>query len=244
MTIAKNIIRFFQFFDSPRNLSEIDDSEFDFRLLVVEKPVELPDGKTNFGFVFSGEATLVVDGRSFSLTRGMYFSAVGKASLFGNAQIAVMSQRNYVGIFGVGGPVEEKGRLQYIDGCSDTLLISPVLKGDACLNFLKLPAHTNQTFHTHPSLRFGIIFSGSGHCDFPDGSEPLFPGKVFYIPPDGEHRFRTEEQSLSVIAFHPDSDFGPHDDFHPMVNRTIVNGIPAARLSHEQRGITQTKADA
>ena len=31
---------------------------------------------------------------------------------------------------------------------------------------------------------------------------------------------------MCVIAYHPDSDFGPTDDDHPMVNRTIVDGVP------------------
>ena len=237
-------IRFFEFPESSQDLSEINEPEFDFQLVKVEAPVKLSKGQTHFGFVHNGEATLGIDGRKFPIACGMYFSVIGEATLTGNANIVVASQHNYVGIFGIGGPVEEEGRLKYIDGCSDTLLISPVTKGDACLNFLKLPPQTNQSFHTHPSLRFGIIFSGTGHCDYPDGTEPLFPGKAFFIPPDGEHRFRTNEQSLSVIAFHPDSDFGPHDDFHPMVNRTIVNGVPASQLSHEQRGISKTKANS
>jgi len=25
-----------------------------------------------------------------------------------------------------------------------------------------------------------------------------------------------------VIAWHPDSDFGPRDDDHPMINRTLI----------------------
>jgi hypothetical protein len=32
---------------------------------------------------------------------------------------------------------------------------------------------------------------------------------------------------MDVIAFHPDSDFGPEDENHPMINRTIVNGVSA-----------------
>jgi hypothetical protein len=30
---------------------------------------------------------------------------------------------------------------------------------------------------------------------------------------------------MDVIAYHPDSDFGPENETHPMVNRTLVGGI-------------------
>ena len=29
---------------------------------------------------------------------------------------------------------------------------------------------------------------------------------------------------MDVIAYHPDSDWGPTDETHPMVNRTFVEG--------------------
>ena len=37
---------------------------------------------------------------------------------------------------------------------------------------------------------------------------------------------------MDVIAFHPDSDFGPTDIEHPMINRTIVNGVKASELEN------------
>jgi Cu/Ag efflux pump CusA len=39
-----------------------------------------------------------------------------------------------------------------------------------------------------------------------------------------EHRFITDTHTMDVIAYHPDSDWGPTHDEHPMVNRTWVNG--------------------
>jgi hypothetical protein len=36
------------------------------------------------------------------------------------------------------------------------------------------------------------------------------------------HSFATQGAALDVIAWHPDSDFGPRDEDHPMVNRTIL----------------------
>jgi hypothetical protein len=50
---------------------------------------------------------------------------------------------------------------------------------------------------------------------------------IFVIPALGEHAFATSDDELTVIAYHPDSDFGPEDEDHPMINRTIVNGKSA-----------------
>ena len=50
------------------------------------------------------------------------------------------------------------------------------------------------------------------------------------IPTGGQHSFFTDDQTMDVIAYHPDSDTGPDHDDHPMVNRTLVDGIPAAEI--------------
>lgn len=239
--VAPPPIRFFEAADgapSSDSLFDIVQPGFDFRLIVGSQKFLMPEQQTHFGFVFKGQAELVIKNRTYPLAQGMYFTAVGKATLRTSGSVLSVSQKEHRGLFSLGGPIEAEGRLRYIDGCSDTLLIPPLVKGDACLNFLMIPSFTNQTSHTHPSFRYGIIVSGSGFCDSPTGTEQLDPGKVFFIPPDGPHRFRTQREPLAVIAFHPDSDFGPEDNNHPMVNKTIVNGVPAAQLSHQQRGIS------
>ena len=39
---------------------------------------------------------------------------------------------------------------------------------------------------------------------------------------------------MRILAFHPDSDFGPDHQFHPMVNKTMVNGVSANQLPEIQ----------
>lgn len=189
---------------------------------------ELPlaAGATHFGFVESGPARLRCASGEFALGAGLYFSVPGEGSLSGGRGV-VISRLAHRGLFQIGGPIEEKGRLRYIDGCTDSLLIAPIIKGDPCLNLLRIPPGTEQTRHTHPSLRAGIIVSGSGRCATPGGSVALTPGLIFAIPAGAEHSFHTGAEALRVIAFHPDSDFGPTHEDHPMVNRTIVEGVPA-----------------
>ncbi len=100
------------------------------------------------------------------------------------------------------------------------------MHGDPCLNLLHIPPHTNQTAHTHPSLRTGMVVSGGGLCRTPRQDVLLTPGLVFVIPPNQLHSFHTQDRSLRIIAWHPDSAFGPTHAHHPMVNRTLVDGRP------------------
>jgi hypothetical protein len=146
----------------------------------------------------------------------------------------------------IGGPIEAEGRLKYIDGCTDSLLIPPVKMGDPCLNHLHFPSKIKQTPHTHPSHRIGIVAKGNGKCITPFGDLPLTEGMIFVIKewdgtsydtgldgemyPTGTHCFQTFDESMDVIAFHPDSDFGATDIDHPMINRTIVDGVSANQI--------------
>jgi hypothetical protein len=62
-----------------------------------------------------------------------------------------------------------------------------------------------------------------------DGKE-LFEGLDAQLYEAGTHKFDTKDSSMDVIAFHPDSDFGAEDEFHPMINRTIVKGVSANKI--------------
>lgn len=194
-------------------------------------------GLTHFGLVASGEA--VVEGRSgtFRLGAGMYFAlptAPGDAggwridARLEDGSVWVVSSLHHVGLFLVGGPVESTGRLRYIDGCTDSVLVPPVVRGDPCLNLLHVPPGTHQTSHRHPSLRAGLVLRGEGRCVAEEGEHPLVPGRAFVIPENAVHSFHTGSAELLIVAYHPDSDSGPSDEDHPMLNRTLVNGRSAA----------------
>lgn len=187
-------------------------------------------GGNVIGFV-ERKTAIAVGPRAYWLEPHMYFSVFGdKVHLDGGSGI-VFTTDKYVPQFLFGGPVEDWGRLKYIDGCTDSLLIPPVKFGDPCLNALYFPENINQTEHVHPSLRAGLVIRGQGECVTPHARTPLEPGVCFIIETDGLHYFRTEAgKSMTVIAFHPDSDMGPKDDDHPMVNRTIVDGVSASKI--------------
>lgn len=191
-----------------------------------ESGLDLRAGATHFGFIYRGPARMRHASGEFTLSKGMYFAAPDVCRIEGGGEGIVISRVGYQGVFQIGGPIEERGRLRYINGCTDSLLIPPVLKGDACLNVLHVPPHTDQTAHTHPSIRVGLVALGEGYCETPRGASPLLPGTVFIIPAGELHSFHTNDCGLTMITYHPDSDFGPTHEEHPMLNRTIIGGSP------------------
>lgn len=183
--------------------------------------LDLPAHGTHFLFVVDGVATLHCKSGAFPVRAEMYAAVPGPLSVQGGRGV-IITQHRHQGLFHLGGPVENTGRLRYIDGCTDSLLISPVLRGDPCLNLLCLPPGTRQTSHVHPSFRTGVIIRGHGRCVAGGRHLALAPGTVFIIPADDEHCFHTDDETLLVLAYHPDSDVGPIHEDHPMINRTII----------------------
>lgn len=208
-------------------------------------------------YIYSGELLFKNDKTPvMTLQNEFYLSVHGEFSLLGIGQAVIIeshvkkegcfyAKNNYTAMLHIG-KAEEKGRLKYIDGCTDSLLIPPVKLGDACLNHLHFPKNIDQTAHTHPSHRIGVVAKGNGMCKTPFGNMELTQGMIFVIKawdgfsystgldgkehPNGEHSFETYENNMDVIAFHPDSDFGATDEMHPMINRTIVDGVSANKL--------------
>jgi hypothetical protein len=190
------------------------------------EPLVVNEGSSCWVLVTEGEAIATLDGSSgsdrFSLRAEHYLTAPGPASIAGGAGLAIVLA-NYRSVRQLGGPLEPAGRLRYVDGCSDTLLVCPPRLGEPCLNHLHIPAQTDQSEHTHPSLRVGVIARGRGVCRTPAGDVPLTQGLGWLIPSGLRHSFITREQALDVFAWHPDSDFGPTDEDHPMINRTLLS---------------------
>jgi hypothetical protein len=58
---------------------------------------------------------------------------------------------------------------------------------------------------------------------------------MFCIHAEGHHKFQTPYgEDMRVLAYHPDSDFGPTHQNHPMLNRTMVDGVSANQLTDIQ----------
>ena len=190
-----------------------------------QSALELSSEGTHYVIAYAGASTLERSKTTFPLAAGMFASVPGSFVVNGVATQGaglVITHPGYRGFFQLGGPIEATGRLRYIDGCTDSLLLAPPVLGDPCLNHLHIPAGTTQTRHVHPSVRVGMVVGGEGICVTPDRELSLRPGLAFMIPADQLHSFCTGASSLDVVVYHPDSDTGPTHEDHPMLNRTLI----------------------
>lgn len=181
-----------------------------------------------YGYSF-GDSTVTIGTKTYELEGNQYFSL-----FVGNNPVTVTAKDRLFLVARLGykcqntiGWTEEKGRLTYIDGCTDSLLVYPPRMGDPSLSLLHFPSGIDQSQHTHPSIRIGCVISGQGVSDtWSNGaqvSHDLVTGVNFCLEENELHRFRTVESSMTVIAWHPDGDWGPTDHNHTMLNRTYVN---------------------
>jgi hypothetical protein len=181
---------------------------------------------TVYGVVLAHSAVVSAPGFKAELEAGGFFAVPGAGGVEASSAACVVLMERY-GYRGVvqAGRIEEKGRLAYIDGCSDTVLCSPARLGDPVLNHLHFPVGIVQSVHSHPSIRLGVVVRGAGTAFGPAGGgweRPLAVGSVFLLHAHELHAFKTSESSLDVVAFHPDSASGPTDGEHPMLNRTYL----------------------
>jgi len=188
---------------------------------------------TSYGYVLSGYAEVSAPGILATLKEGSFFAIPGEWILTPDAdgKVVVFYRYGHRAQLSMGG-TEKQGRLSYIDGCSDSMLAYPARLGDPVLNYLHFPPGIKQSQHTHPSIRLGVVARGHGIAFGPNRigrsdmwEHALSPGCIFALDAQEMHSFRTTEsdEDMDIIAFHPDSDWGPSDTMHPMKNRTYIN---------------------
>jgi hypothetical protein len=209
-------------------------------LMVVTKGHEVADPlRTTYGYLLDGRAAVHAAGASHELAPGSFFCCPGRFTVTDvrpGSRVVLITRYGFRGMECFG-RIEQRGRLSYIDGCSDSMLVYPPRLGDPVFNHLHFPPGIVQTQHTHPTIRLGIVARGIGHAFGPvqlgraeEWEEELSPSAVFMLEPQEMHSFRTDRtktrETMDVIAYHPDSDWGPTDTAHPMRNRTYIGANP------------------
>lgn len=178
---------------------------------------------TYFGFVTKDSIKIKISGmKDIELTENQFFAINKSFQIEGSGQAVVFTKFNYQGMINFGGPIENFGRLSYIDNCRTTILVHPNKVGDPCLHHLLFPARTQQSAHSHPTERLGYVNKGSGDCVLASQRIALNKGDVFLIKPNILHHFESSSEGLEVISYHPDSNTGPTDEVHPMRSATFV----------------------
>lgn len=199
--------------------------------------LELPANGTHFGYIYQGQSLLSrqSEPEGYRVRSGMYFCLPGAGRIEGETSSGmVVTRLNYSGMFSLGGPIEPTGRFAYIDGGTSSLLIPPMMCGDPCLNAMYFPPYVDQTLHTHPSYRIGLVVAGQGTLEDWQTVTHLEPGMMFLILANSLHKFRTAERNLTVVVFHPDSDTGFTHRDNPILKRTMVDGVSATELPQIQ----------
>jgi len=178
---------------------------------------KVPEFSTVYGVVLEG-SVLCDTGRKTMVKHEYFCLTSGSAHVDGSA--VFFTRFGFRGQTTYGGPIEESGRLCYIDNCSDTILVYPPRFGDPSISLLSFPKLITQRFHTHPSIRLGVIIRGEGTSETIDAKVPLVPGTAFCVHEREVHRFVTTTSSLDAVSFHPDGEWGPTDENHTLLNRT------------------------
>lgn len=180
-----------------------------------------------YGYSY-GLNKIIVDGKTYNLDQNQYFAFSVTESLHStvDSKLFIVVRLGYKVVNQLGW-VEKQGRLTYIDGCSDSLLVYPSRLGDSSLNLLYFPPGIDQTFHRHPSIRLGCVIDGYGFSEHGELNKEitneLNVGTSFGLIEQERHRFKTTDGSMTIIAFHPDGDWGPTDHNHTMLNRTYLD---------------------
>lgn len=204
--------------------------------------LDIPTNKKDavFGMVLSGKVFGYVEDKSNAIVRlkeaseNCFFSGNFDAlTITPGTTVCLIKNPNFKTVW-LTGEVEPQGRLKYIDGAFNSLLMSPPKKGDPCLNALYMAGKIDQTPHTHPSTRIGFILRGQVTVRIWDKEGEganvtnellLTQGDAWFMEQDTIHSFHTTEtDDMCLFAFHPDSDFGPTDEEAPMINRTMIQG--------------------
>lgn len=124
----------------------------------------------------------------------------------------------------------DMGNLSYIDGGTNTTAVNPGRLGDPVINYVHFPEHMNQTLHTHPSHRVGLVLKGKGKIEL--DNEVMFElniGDCFFMRRNELHNFITGDEPVILFVFAPDSGTGPTDDINPLKVRTYVGQQRNAR---------------
>jgi len=122
------------------------------------------------------------------------------------------------------------GNLSYIDGGTNTTAVNPGRLGDPVINYVHFPAGMQQTLHTHPSHRVGLILKGSGLVELDHEDFHLERGDVFFMQRNVLHNFTCPfNEDVVLFVFAPDSGTGPTDEINPLKVRTYVGQQRYAR---------------
>lgn len=108
---------------------------------IVDSELNLDPQASHFVVIHKGEVCASLVTGEYVLRENCFGSFPGAVRLEAHGNALIISSIGYESPVLIGGPIERKGRLRYIDGCTASLLIPPPVRGEPCLNCLRDTAH-------------------------------------------------------------------------------------------------------
>jgi mannose-6-phosphate isomerase-like protein (cupin superfamily) len=88
---------------------------------------------------------------------------------------------------------------------------------DMLAGIMRYKANAASPFHLHENCEhFYFIIEGKGTVETPDGTRPVEPGSMVFIPPEAKHRLRASDTGLFYFEFQAPNRF----------KTTILDGTP------------------
>lgn len=117
-----------------------------------------------------------------------------------------------------------EGNLSYMDGGTNTTAVNPGRLGLPVINYVHFPAGMEQTLHTHPSQRIGLVLWGKGLVELDHGIKfAIKAGDCWVMERNVLHNFMCNQgEDVTLFVFSPDSATGPTDEVNPLKVRTYV----------------------
>ena len=97
-----------------------------------------------------------------------------------------------------------------MDGGTNSTAIEPARKGLPVVNYVHFPEGMNQTLHTHPSQRIGLVLTGTGSIELNGHNYFSYTKKsAFWMDRNELHNFMCNSgDDVTLFVFAPDSGMG------------------------------------
>lgn len=192
--------------------------------------MHIRDDCSYYGFVCGGTAKISFGSRPrYTFISGMYFSSVGTFKFEGTTcrsnlvVIEVLPLKHYYNnefssFFTVGGPIENRGRVQTHQGRTESVLIAPITAAAPTLTHHQFGPQIIDKARSYETYRIGIAARGEATLCSPFGNYPIEGGNVVLIKEAqykdtygldgkshqiGQHFFQTKDHKFDIVKFKP-----------------------------------------
>lgn len=165
----------------------------------------LPKKMTHFGFSLEGSLKIDTPSLEATLKEGGFFRLASEVEIEGDFGF-VLSVDGDQGLSQITNHNSSMKFVKYKAGGIENCLIWPSFIAQPTLNILHMKRNVSQKNHHHTSPRINIVIDGSAFCHLGKKTIELSKGSVVLVKTNEHHDFFTKDESMTFVAFHPDSE--------------------------------------